>query len=237
MGIKVLILQNMLNTPRLTWGIQDLAKSRAMLKLVKELEDANFRVILQPRAGLDYFKPDLDEAKMQLADITALMDDIEPYDEISPAIIHVVSYSEASHLATPDIINESIKITRYSLQKYREMRSNGVIEDMGRNSNVQMRMDELLESAKTIISGIEEHIDNPYSAEGFYKIFSAGFLPVPYLWGEVDEFKYAKAWKTKMVKGSVKIVNENGDPIKPSEVVEYASKNIREVDYVLKQRI
>ncbi|NLY70847.1 MAG: cobalamin-binding protein [Clostridiales bacterium] len=237
MGIKVLILQNMLNTPRLTWGIQDLAKSRAMLKLVKELEDDNFRVILQPRAGLDYFKPDLDEAKMQLADITALMYDIEPYDEISPAIIHVVSYSEASHLATPDIINESIKITRYSLQKYREMRSNGVIEDMGRNSNVQMRMDELLESAKTIISGIEEHIDNPYSAEGFYKIFSAGFLPVPYLWGEVDEFKYAKAWKTKMVKGSVKIVNENGDPIKPSEVVEYASKNIREVDYVLKQRI
>ena len=53
----------MLNTPRFTWGIQDLAKSRAMLKLVKELEDSHFRVVLQPRAGLDYFSADLDKAK------------------------------------------------------------------------------------------------------------------------------------------------------------------------------
>ncbi len=97
-------------------GIQDLAKSRAMLTLVKSLEDSNFKVILQPRAGLDYFKPDLEEAKIQLAAVTALMDDIDPHDETSPPIIHVVSYSEASHLATPDVINESIQITQYSLQ-------------------------------------------------------------------------------------------------------------------------
>src|SRR5699024_8870354 len=108
LGIKTYILQNMLNTPRSTWGIQDLAKSRALISLLKELEDDNFRVLLQPRAGLDYFKPDLEEAKIQLAAVTALMDDIDPHNESSPSIIHVVSYSEASHLATPDIINESI---------------------------------------------------------------------------------------------------------------------------------
>src|SRR5699024_7951045 len=81
LGIKTYVLQNMLNTPRLTWGIQDLAKSRAMLRLVNELADSNFRILLQPRAGLDYFKPDLDEAKVQLAAVSALMDDIDPHNE------------------------------------------------------------------------------------------------------------------------------------------------------------
>ncbi|HSH34621.1 hypothetical protein [Schnuerera sp.] len=237
MKIRTLILQNMLNTPRYTWGIQDLAKSRAMLTLVKSLEEPNFKVILQPRAGLDYFKPDLEEAKMQLAAVTALMDDIDPHDEASPSIIHVVSYSEASHLATPDIINESIKITQYSLQKYRELRRNGKIEDMSKNIDVQERMLELLDSAKTIISGIEKYIDNPYSAEGFYKIFAAGFLPVPYLWGEIEEFKHAKAWKTKPIRGSVKVVDENNRIVKSEKVVEYARENIKEVEYILNQKI
>lgn len=197
MGIKTLILQNMLNTPRSTWGIQDLAKSRAMLTLIKELEDPGFRVLLQPRAGLDYFKPDLNEAKVQLAAVTALMDDIDPHNEKSPPIIHVVSYSEALHLATPDIINDSIKITQYSLLKYRELRRSGKIEDMSKNEGVNVRMYELMDSARTVISAIESHIVNPYSAEGFYKIFTAGFLPVPYLWSDDDEFKKAKALKTK----------------------------------------
>lgn len=236
MGIKTFILQNMLNTPRATWGIQDLAKSRAMIALIKGLEDDTFRVFLQPRAGLDYFKPNLNEAKMQLATVTALMDDIDPHNEASPPIIHVVSYSEASYLATPAIINESIKITQYSLQKYRELRRMGKLEDMSRNIDVKERMTELLESAKTMISAIETHIHDPYSAEGFYKIFAAGFLPVPYLWGEVDEFKYAKAWKTKPVKGSSKIVDENNIPIKVEKVIDFAKSKIPETEYILNQK-
>ena len=36
-------------------------------------------------------------------------------------------------------------------------------------------MIELIDSAKIIIDGIEKYVDNPYSAEGFYKIFAAGF--------------------------------------------------------------
>jgi len=79
MGIRTFVLQNMLNTPRQTWGLQDLAKSRSCwLSLVKSLEDEKFQVLLQPRAGLDYFSPDQDKAKAQLAAVTALMDDIDP---------------------------------------------------------------------------------------------------------------------------------------------------------------
>lgn len=233
MGIKTLILQNMLNTPRVTWGIQDLAKSRAMLTLVKRLEDSNFRVLLQPRAGLDYFKPDLEDAKIQLAAVTALMDDIDPHNEASPPLIHVVSYSEALHLATPKVINESIKITQYSLQKYRELRRNGKLQDMSKNANVEERMLELKSSAIEIISAIEKYIYNPYSAEGFYKIFASGFLPVPYLWREVEEFKHAKDWKTKTIKGSVRIADEENKIVKSDKVIEKAISNIKEAEYTL----
>ena len=107
-------MQNMLNTPKYTIGLQDLAKGRTMLRLVRELEDENFSVHLQLRAGLDYFSPDLEKAKIQLACVTALMDDIEPDNENSPEIIHVVSYCEAVRLATPPVIVESIKITMHS---------------------------------------------------------------------------------------------------------------------------
>lgn len=236
LGIKTFILQNMLNTPRLTWGIQDLAKSRAMIRLVRELEDENFRVIVQPRAGLDYFKPDLYEAKIQLAAVSALMDDIDPHNESNPAIIHVVSYSEASHLATPDIINESIQITQNSIKEYRRLRREGKVDDMSQNEDVRSRMLELYNSARTIISAIESSIDNPYSAEGFYKIFAAGFLATPYLWKGVDEFKHPKSMRTKPVSGGVKVVDEDGNPMEASKVASIAKLNLPDARYNLSQR-
>ena len=234
LGIRTFILQNMLNTPRFTWGIQDLAKSRAMIKLVKGLEDSNFRVLLQPRAGLDYFKPDIYEARIQLSAVTALMDDIDPYNEMSPSIIHVVSYSEALYLATPDVINESIQITQYSLQKYRELKKQGKAEDMGKNYDVNERAIELYDSAIKVIEAIEGNIDNAYTAEGFYKIFAAGFLPVPYLWGEIEEFRHAKNWKTKPVKGGVKVADENNKVMKTERIIEIAKGNLEDAQYNLK---
>ena len=126
----------MLNTPKGTWGIVDLAKSRAMVKLIGELVDGTFKVILQPRAGLDYLSHDTDKAKVQLAAVTALMDDIDPQNDLSPSVIHVVGYSEGSHLADVDVVNESIQITRFSLQEYRRLRSAGRVEDMTRSRGV-----------------------------------------------------------------------------------------------------
>lgn len=236
LGVKTLIVQNMLNTPRSTWGIQDLAKSRALLTLVKRLEDENFRVLLQPRAGLDYFKPDLYEARIQLASVTALMDDIDPHNEQSPPIIHVVSYSEASHLATPDVIKESIKITHYTLQQYRKLRRQGNIDDLSKNLTIEERKQQLLSSAKKIIQAIEKHVPNPYSPEGFYIIFAAGFLPVPYLWNEVQEFRYAKAWKTKFDMGGVKIVNDESNIVPTERVIDKAIGHIHDAEYQLQRK-
>lgn len=237
LGVKTYILQNMLNTPRFTWGIQDLAKSRVLLELIRDLEGDGFKVYLQPRAGLDYFKPDLEEAKAQLAAVSALMDDIEPYNSNSPEIVHVVSYSEASHLATPDVINESIQITQYALKKYRAMKKNGMVEDMGRNKDVLQRVAVLKERAKKIIETIENTIEDPYTPEGFYLIFAAGFLPVPYLWGETSEFEHAKNFRTKPVRGSVKIVNERDAVVSTQEFLARATNNLSDAKKALQARM
>jgi len=216
-GIRHLVLQNMLNTPKYTWGVQDLAKARAMLQLVRELQDDTFHVILQPRGGLDYFSPDLSKAKAQLAAVSALMDDIEPHNPTSPPMIHVVSYSEASHLADPPVVNESIQITRYAIEEYRKLRFKGRVDDMGYHPDVVSRTAELVAEARTVIKAIEASIADPYTAEGLYRIFAAGFLPVPYLWELKEEFPNAWRWQTRVIRGAVKVVDERGLPLPAAE--------------------
>lgn len=212
-GIRHLILQNMLNTPKYTLGIQDIAKCRALLFLVRTLEDDNFSVHLQLRAGLDYFAPDLDKAKVQLAEVTALMDDIEPNDDNSPEIIHVVSYSEAVRLATPDIINESIKITLSALEEYRALRRKGKIENMEYSRDVNSRYESLKSEAMESIRLLEKHIPNLYTAEGLFKVFEEGFLPVPYLMDPMRKYPKATKWQTALKDGGIKVVDDDGKPI------------------------
>ena len=209
LGIRNLILQIMLNDPKYTWGVNDLAKARATLLLARELEDSDFHVHLQTRAGLDYLSHQESKAKAQLAGITALMDDIEPDNPHSPDIIHVVSYSEGSDLATPGIINDSVRITRCALDHYRMLRRQGHAEDMTGNPNVLERMSFLVQSAKEVLATIEECVDAPYTARGLYDIFRSGFLPVPELMFCRDEFPEAVKWTTKVRNGRVDIYEDD----------------------------
>lgn len=233
-GAKSFVLQNMLNTPRSTWGVQDLAKSRVMIKLVSELQDENFRIILQTRAGLDYFKPDLEDAKVQLAAVTALMDDIDPQNIYSPGIIHVVSYSEALFLATPDILNDSIKITRTALGQYRRLKKLGMTPNV-MTDDILTRMEFLEKDARQIIRAMEENIPNLYSPEGFYLAFVAGFLPVPELWSNSDEFIHAKCWQTKMTNGGVALV-DHGMLVATDTRINKCISNLQDAQYILKTR-
>lgn len=235
LGCNTFILQIMLNTPRNTWGVQDLAKSRTLLKLVKSLEDDQFRIILQPRAGLDYFRPDQEAAKIQLAAVTCLMDDIEPHNALSPEIIHVVSYSEALHLATPEIINESIRITLHALRHYRAARRQGLVDDMSLNADVIQREQSLIADATALIRRLEQSIPDLYSAAGLYKAFVAGFLPVPYLWNQESEFSHARQLKTKLIRGATVVVAEDGKPMTIANRVAWAEDNLPDAEYYLKQ--
>ena len=213
LGVRHLILQNMLNTPKYTWGIQDLAKGRTMLKLVRELEDDSFKVSLQSRAGLDYFAPDLEYAKVQLAAVTCLMDDIDPENNDSPEIIHVVNYCEAVRLATPPVIKESIQITLNALHEYRLARALGKVPNMKYDRETQERADALYAEAKGAIELLEANIPNLYTPEGFHKVFTEGFLPVPYLMDQKRKFKKATQWHTAIKNGGIKVVDEEGNVI------------------------
>jgi hypothetical protein len=227
-GVQKLILQVMLNTPKYTWGINDLAKARALLHLVRELEDADFKVYLQPRGGLDYFSRDPEKAKAQLAAVTAMMDDIEPGDASSPQIIHVVSYSEGFALADPDIVNESIRITRHALTTYRSLRESGAVDDMSANPQVLARTSSLLKNARMAVAAIESAIPSPYGAEGLYEIMASGFFAAPYLSECRDEFPEATHWKTKCVNGSIEVVDEIGMPIAAKDRIAAAADKARE---------
>ena len=211
LGIKDLILQNMLNTPKYTIGLQDLAKGRTMLRLVRELEDENFLVHLQLRAGLDYFSPDLEKAKIQLASVTALMDDIEPDNENSPEIIHVVSYCEAVRLATPPVIVESIKITLSALEYYRALREKGIVANMNYDKDLNERCEDLYQEAKEAIILLERYIPNLYTAEGLYRVFKEGFFPVPYMFDPHNKYPEATRWNTAIKNGGIRVVDEKGE--------------------------
>ena len=221
MGIKHMILQNMLNTPKYTFGVQDLAKGRCLIKLVRDLEDDNFQVSLQTRGGLDYFDPNLDIAKFQLAAVTCLMDDLEPDNDNSPEIIHVVNYSEAVRLATPPIIKDSIKITLAALHQYRMARKMGSVPNMNYDREVQTRYEVLLRESLTAIKLLEENIPNLYTPEGFEKVFKEGFLAVPYLMDMDHKFPKATMWKTAMKNGGVFVVDEDGKVISTEKRYSY----------------
>ncbi|HSV75368.1 MAG TPA: hypothetical protein VLH79_16565 [Chthonomonadales bacterium] len=228
-GVRTLVLQVMLNTPRQTSGLQDLAKARAMLTLVRELEGRDFRVVLQPRAGLDYLSADEDRARAQLAAVAALMDDIEPHDPLSPAVVHVVSYSEAVRLADPPVIDESVRITRAAIAERRRLRARGDAPDMGRDPEVRERTERVLQDARAVLNAIEGSVPAPETPAGLYTVLAAGFLPVPHLWECRDEFARAVAWRTRFVDGGVRVVDEAGRPIPPAERAAVAAQAAREM--------
>ena len=224
-GIRLLVLQIMLNTPKTTWAIQDLAKARALLALVRSLEGPDFKVVLQPRGGLDFFSKDIEKAKTQLAAVTALMDDIEAGDPSSPDIIHVVGYSEANSLADPDVINDSIRITRSALDSYRRERTRGNVADMGRDAEADYRTRKLTEEARTLIASIERSIPDPYGPKGMYEMLASGFFAVPYLSFCRDEFVAAASQTTRSLDGGIVVVDAEGSPVSAAERARAASEN------------
>lgn len=226
-GIKDFILQVMLNTPRYTWGVVDIAKARAILKLINPLIDENFRVFLQPRAGLDYFAPDIDLAKIQLAHVSMLMDDIEPHKPQSPEIIHVVSYSEALYLATPKIIDESIQITLGALdnyRKYKEMHPEFLVQF---ENDIDSKTNELMQEASILLNSIDSNIIEPYTAKGLYDVFKFGYLQTPYLWANKEEFPNASFFKTKVYHGATYLFDKNDERVNSKKLSEFAQSNIK----------
>jgi len=228
-GVQDFVLQIMLNTPRSTWGLVDLAKARAALRLIKPLIDKNFKVYLQPRAGLDYFAPDELLAKKQLAQVSMLMDDIEPEVFTSPPIVHVVSYSEALYLATPPVIDESIQITLGALAYYRSLKKQGVRVVDAYETDIQKRTDAFVSEAQLILNAIQNECPEFTSAEGLYAIFASGLLPTPYLWANQETFPLAIQYRSSFKDGSTILIDEKGRIVDAKQRIDRARQHLKTI--------
>ncbi|MGD0818895.1 MAG: methionine synthase [Methanomassiliicoccales archaeon] len=111
LGVRDYICQFMFETPRGMSPIMDQAKMLAKLELVSTLEDKDFHIIRMVRSGLNSFSTRPNIAKGQLA--------VSVYNAmvLKPHIIHVVGFSEANNVATPDVIIESCEIVRGAIEK------------------------------------------------------------------------------------------------------------------------
>jgi len=176
MGVKHYIAQYMFNVPPSLSPRMDLAKMLAKIELIESLQDENFKVYRQARAGLASFPGDLSQAKGQLASSTYLAMAIKPH------IYHVVGFCEAHHAATAEDIIESCKIVR------------GVIRnaflglpDMVNDPVVQQRKKELIEEAKVTLEAIKQlnpHVEDPWTdADTLAKAIELGILDAPHLKG------------------------------------------------------
>ena len=174
MGVKDYIAQYMFNVPPSISPAMDLAKMLAKIEMIEGLQDENFTVYRQARAGIASLPVDLFQAKGQLSASAQLSMAIKPH------IYHVVGYCEAHHAATADDVIESCKIVRGVIRnimlgavditqdtKYRE--KNELIEEAG----ITLR-------AISSLSDVDDPLTDPATLA---RAVELGILDAPHLRG------------------------------------------------------
>lgn len=208
LGVKKYIAQMMFNTPRLTSSKMDLAKMLAKLELIDELKDDNFEYLKQVRAGLTHFSTDMNIAKGQLAASTMLALALKPH------IIHVVSFTEAHHAATPEDVIESCGIVKGVLKNTWKG-----LPDMTIDPDINERKNHLVKEARNMIKKIELSYSNLSDSpltdpKCLSKIVKDGFLDAPQLRGNPAALGKVK---TMPVNGGYEIIDNYGKVISHSD--------------------
>lgn len=176
LGVRNFISQYMFNTPPQTNQRDDLAKMLAQKEMIESLQDDNFTVYTQTRTGLFSYPIDLDMAKGQLAQSTMLQ------MQLNPHIIHVVSYSEANHAATPENVIESCKIAKQVITKCLEGQPAMIWDPY-----VLERKQDLIEKAEFIVDAIKS-IGSILDSNVLYESINRELLHAP----QLDSYKSKK---------------------------------------------
>lgn len=191
LGVKEYIAQYMFNNPNGLSFSMDLARILAMKELVDSLEDKNFKVYTETRAGLPMFSSDLNLAKGQLAASTFMQMLIKPH------IVHVVAYCEADHAATPKDVIESCKIVKGVIR-------HTVSDNLSceHNKNIIERKKELVKEAKILMNFIKSefsHVDDPLaSPQVIAESIKRGYIDAVHI---VKSSKFTGNLSTKFVDG------------------------------------
>jgi hypothetical protein len=194
LGVRNFIAQFMFNTPPASSFNMDLAKMLAKSDLLHSLTDNSFSVIKQVRTGLASFPLELNKAKGQLAASTMVQ------LTLKPDIVHVVSYSEADHVALPEDIIESCRIVDQVINRLYSSEINMI------DNQILKRKEELIKQAKWIINLIpslaknnNEH-KNPYiNPNVLNRLVKYGIFDAPQL--KNNNFALGKI-KTKIIDGA-----------------------------------
>ncbi|TFG19693.1 MAG: methionine synthase [Promethearchaeota archaeon] len=205
LGVTHYIEQLMFNTPAGNTFKMDLARVQAMIEIVSPLIDENFAVFKETRTGLAYLASDPTVAKGQLAASTMLQLSVQPN------IVHVVSFSEASHAANAEDIIESCNMVNKIIQ-------DGVnnLPDYSQDKEINARKNTLIVQARVLLDAFEHlgalmGFENPYqSPECLSKAVQVGLFDAP----QIKGFQGAKGEVyTEIVEGKCVAIDPTGSEI------------------------
>ncbi|MBN2155987.1 MAG: methionine synthase [Candidatus Lokiarchaeota archaeon] len=205
LGVRYYIEQLMFNTPAGNTFSMDFARVLAMIDIIIPLVDENFEVFKETRTGLAYLSTDPTVAKGQLA-VSSMMQ-----LAVQPHIMHVVSYSEASHAAKAIDVIKSCKMVSNIIQD-----SLGNLPDYTLDQKIIQRKNELIHQAHILINAFEHlgnkmGVKNPYlSSECLSEAVRIGLFDAP----QVKGFSGAKGKiHTEIVDGKCITIDSSGQEI------------------------
>jgi len=147
-GVKDMVFQMQFNKPRETSDYGDLAKFSAGMEIARMIAPKSTGVNMwkMSRTGIEYFEPDLETARKQLARSTLLQMMLNPH------IISQVNYCEALHIATTDDVVASSEVLRKTVRAYHSHRHE--LEHHINDPRVVERKKELVSEATFILEQI-----------------------------------------------------------------------------------
>lgn len=175
-GVRHYVIQLMHNTPPSTSPAMDLAKMLAKLELIRELEGPDFNTYREVRAGITSLPSDPDRAKGHMAASAIFSMALRPH------ILHVVGYSEASHVVDRKVLIESCRIARGAVA----LALKG-IPNPCHDPAVIARKEHLVTEAKVLLGGIRvvgERSEDPWADAGVLtEAVRRGVLDTPHFRG------------------------------------------------------
>lgn len=208
-GVQDYIAQYMFNSPFGTADGMDLAKMLAIREMTDELKSPFFNIHTQTRTGLLSYPLEPYAAMGHLAASVYLQ------MALRPDIVHVVSYSEADHAATPDDVIQSCLIANRVIENALDGSPN-----MLRDERILARVAHLVKEARLTLQAIQSlptgdsEVDPLINPTVLSQAVVEGILDAPQL--QNNPFARGEV-RTAIISGGCETVDRNNQLINERE--------------------